>query len=863
MRSAADDPWLRIALLLCPRGFRQDYREQIALDAESSGTPLRAALDVARYGIAVRTEGIVRELRQAVRSLVRAPLFAAVAIGTLALAISVNCVVFAVIGATLLAPLPYERADELVLICPGPRTAWFCNAQLDVGDIGAIRAHAPSLSGVAAMQYNSATLTGHGTPISLAICASSANIFDVLQVRPELGRFFTEADAQPGVRSVVLSNRIWRTTFGADPHILGSTILLDGLPAQVIGVAPPVPMPTPFGSGIGAQRFDAWETQQASAFAKRGLLNDYAFGRRAPGASLADVQTDLARVASTIARAEPITRKDFRLSAVPFAEWFHRKAVWLLTVAAAAVGAVLLIACANVANLVLARGASRIGELAVRSAIGATRTAIVRAVCLEIGVAAAAAAVLGLALAFVELQGLATLASSALPGVDAGRLDWRVVLFTVALVGIATLIAGVIPALVATRRDLNTALKSAARGADASGPKLVRRALAIVELALAFAVVCSSGLLVRSALTLTQTDLGFEPRNVYVAALSLYARRFDEPARRSALVNAAVPAVRALPGVEAVAAARGVPMSFNGPEDDAVRLPGRAYVKGTEPTAFVTPVTSDYFRALGTTLVQGRAFGAGDRAGTVPVAIVDQRFARRVLRGGRAVGGHVLVPDGDRWIDTTIVGLARSISFSGYPPEDDVARIYVPFAQHPARLGTLIIRMRTPDPDLREHVAAAVAGIDPMLALQDYYSMQGRVAYATAAQSANAGMIGTLGIVALLLAIAGVYAILSYSVEQRHHEFGIRIAVGARASDIGRVVIAEALRVGLLGTALGLIVFAFGARSLETLLYAVSPFDPATAALTVLLLLGCAVAATVIPAVRAMRVEPAVALRYE
>jgi putative ABC transport system permease protein len=859
-------PLLELALMLCPRAFRADYRDQIYADTGASGATAAAAFDVARYGVGVRVEALARDVMLAARSLAKARMFSAVSVLTLALAISVNAAVFAVVQAALLQPLPFAEPDQLVFLCPG--TPPHCGGQLEAGVIGAYQRSARTFSGVAAFQYGVGTLTGYSVPQSLSSVAMSTNALDVLRARTVLGRGFTAADGAPNGANVLISEQFWKRTLSADPHVVGKALTIDGVPRPVVGVvADEFVLPTPMVDVPQSMTIDLFAPLETRTFSELGGMHNWAFARLGRGAAAPAADREIQRVTAQVVREHPFEERGLTVAAVPFSAWYHQRLRTLLMLMAAAALAVLIIACANVANLLLVRAMTRRGELALRSALGATRGRIVRELLIEIALLAVAGGAIGLLLAGLELRTLIATTAAQLPSVAGASLNATVVLFTLAVIMAATLLAGLLPAFSATGKDLAASLKTIGRGADGASVKAVRAGLAIVEIALAFGVVAASGLFVRSSLALAAAPLGLDPHGVYYAMVALNTKRYERDAARAQFAQALSERIAALPGVEAATTARHAPYSFLGTELSGYRVPGRAYAPKSASEGVITQIGPDYFRALRVPLLAGRAFARGDDARAPRVAIVDEAIARRDFAGRNAVGAQILIPDrgpsvpaGGGSVPATIVGVARDVTPNG---RRDNPRVYVPNAQVPAYYTEVVVRMRTPDPELRRHIAAAVADLDPNMALVNFTSVEERAAAANVRQRTSAVMLGILAAVALLLALGGIYAIVAYSVEQRRHEFGIRVAVGARGGDIARTVLGGALRIAVLGIACGFAVAAFATRSLDELLYAVSTFDPVTFGAGAALVLTCVAVASAVPAVRAMRVDPAVALRYE
>lgn len=855
---------IAFALWFAPREFREGYRLDFPEAAASRLSPLREAVDVLWAGVAMRFESLARDVTFAVRSLGKARLFTAVALLTLALAISVNAAVFGVVNSILFKPLPFVQPQQLAFLCPGSPSQTWCG-QMSNGVIGALREHSHTIEGIADFQYQSYTLTGYGVPRSLDAGSVSANFFQVMAVRPELGQFFTSRDAKAGQRAVVISHRLWQDVFGGGSRVIGQSLVLDGQAHRIIGVVPQgFALPTPFGNGTpGEQQYDVFSAQPETSFHTLLGLNDTAFVRTKPGVSSAQLQNDIDSAVAASVRANPTALKGLQVTVRPFGAWFHRNARTFLYLAMAAVFAVLLIACANVANLLLVRGAARQGELAVRDALGAGRRRILQQLFTEIGLLVLAGGVLGIACAWFELRGLIAINPSTLvPGIQQAHLDGHVIAFTFVLMIVATLAGGCVPAMLATRTGAARALKSAGRGGDGSGAKHFRAVLVIAEIALAFAVVIASGLLYRSFDALAHGSNGVDARNIYVAVTSLYAPRWERPESRSAFVDEAIARIRALPGVESASAVRPSFAGGNGPEQGQFRLPGHRYAAGSEPSAIITQMTPGYLQSLRVPLLAGRRLNVRDTGSSARVAVVDAHFAAMYLSGKNPVGSMVLLPTGVKgtYLPTKIVGVTANITPSG---ELDNPRVFVPNAQYPTYLPELFIKMSVPDPHLQAHVAAAVARADSRQAVQQMYSLSDRITSWSSPEKSGAALVGVLAAVALLLALAGIYAVVSYSVEQRRHEFGVRMAIGAARSDVFRSVLSRSLGLGAMGVILGIVFAALGVRFLSGLLFTVSPFDLPTFGFAAALLLLSVILASLVPAVRAARLHPSVALRYE
>ena len=848
---------IELALLLCPREFREGYRRDMR-----SGHGARDAFDVARTGIALRFESLARDAAFALRTLRKSPLFVAIAVGTLALAISINAVVFAALNGIALKSLPFVQPQRLVMLCYRP-VSQGCG-QLDNGVIGTYKKSAKTLNGIAAFQYYSMTLLGHGAPQALLAYASSPNTFQVLGVKPELGTFF---DPTHWYGRVVLSDELWRSSFGANPRVVGSIANFGGSRFMVAGVAPPgTYMPTPGTAPQPARTF--WVAFPPNSFDKLGGYNDWAFARLAPGVGASSAAADVDRVTAQIVARYPVQEKGLSIAAVSFTSFYYADERTFLLLMLAAAFAVLLIACANVANLVLVRCVSRSPEFALRNALGATRSRILKQVTVEIGLLSIAGGAFGLLLAWLELRAFGAVGSAILlPDIANAPIDGRVVAFVFGTILAASLLAGVIPAILSTRRDLAETLKPAGRSGDGSGTKRLRIALGAAQVALAFAVIVGSGLLYRSFSTLANAPLGIQTHGLYYTRVSMQGFRFHRPGSRQTFLRSAIARIGALPGVESVAAARPNPYLYDGPEGDTFKLPGQTYTNGTAPHALLTQITPGYFDTLGVRMIAGRQFARSDAAGSQPVAIIDEHLARRYFGGRNPVGAQILAPVVNRanpadetYSPVTIVGVVSDVRPFG---EQDEPRLYVPQAQSPSELAQIFIRMRTADPQLRSHVAAAVAAANPTVALDQFGSLQDRIGEIVAPEKSTAGVAAIVACIALLLALAGIYAIVVYSAHQQRHEFGIRMALGAVRRDIVRVVLGTALAIAAFGIVGGVVLAALGSRLISGQISNVSPFDPLTFSASVVLVAASVLIASLLPAFEASRLDPAVTLRYE
>ncbi len=854
-------------LLAYPREFRRHYREQVFIDvddalgehvagAAAAGILMRTALDIVTAGLLMRLEIPVRDIAFALRSLVRAPLFSIVAILTLAMAIGVNGAVFAVINAVLLKPLPFVQPDRLAFVSTGSGISYTVPPPL-------LKEYRRGSSAFELATYGlvAPTLTGYGAARTLTGETISWNLFDVMRIHPQVGRFFTQGDARVGTHSVVISDRMWRTFFGRDPHAVGNVVRLDGTAWRIVGVTEPgFAMPDyrtkfAFGSAI-----DVLECTPASTFTATAAAGGlYGLVRLHQGVSLASARSQLRRIDLSFEARNPSEKGDgVLLFSLPNALVGDVRP--LLLAAFGAVSLVLLIACANVANLLLVRATARTREFAVRTALGAQRSRLAAHVLTEAALLALAGGLLGALFAWADLNAVLALPIAAVPRIETARIELPVLLFLFGIVVFAAIVAGIVPILSMNLRNVSATLKTTGRGGDAAAGGRLRSMLVVAEIALAVVVLVASVLLARSAVSVAGVDLGFSPSNVYSANVFL-KNSYADAAKQRAYVTEVLARVSALPIVASSSAALTVPGTYGAIGIQNYRIVGEAPHSGPAPSVTYDPVSPNYFDMLRIPLLRGRLFTAADRFGSRPVALVSRRFARQALGAVDPVGKLLLFPDLAGKLAFTIVGVVGDTRLT--PQHAPTAMVYLPFDQHPEQVFQLLVRPRGAAAGLAPAVLATLANADPSQAVASFASLDSFIVGDTAPQRTNAWLLGILAVVALLLAVAGIYAVSAYSVAVRIHEFGVRMAIGARTGHVLRNVIGRSLRLALCGIALGLILAALTTRLLTNLLFGVSAFDPLTFIVVVTLLIASVTIASFIPAVRATRVDPVVALRYE
>lgn len=815
-------------------------------------------------------------LLHALRPLTKSPGFTAVAVLTLALGVGANTAIFSVVHAVLLHPFPYAESDRLLFIGE-QRIGEDGNMPVTYPDFVDWKKSAQSFSGLSFATGRTYTLTQVKEPAIIRGAGVSASIWTQLGIKPILGRTFTEAEDQLGASPVcVLSEALWRQRFSADPAVLGRSITLDGKAYTVIGVMPPA-----FKFWAGDLWLPVALDSDSELMRSRVLRFDaWAVGTPKPGVSTEQAVAELNVIAKQIAQAHPDSNQGIGAHAQLLSQavtgGFRRPLLVLL----AAVGCVLLIACANVANLLLARTAARQREYAVRVALGATRGQLVSQMLLEILPLIALGGAAGVLLGSWGLQGLLLiLPPDAVPAEAQIAVNGRVMLGSFAVVALTMFVFALFPAFESARPPAQEALQEGARGSAGTRTSRARAALIVAEVGLAVALLVGAGLFIRSLARLNFVDPGFNPRNLLVTQIQLPLSRYPGGQQATTLFTELIERVRPLPGVQAVAA------STNAPFLNGMGMPllteGRSYngMSELEGVQF-SLVLGDYFRAQGLTLVSGRTFTSADRAGALPVVILNEAAVKRFLPKGDPLGQRVmlgvppnlnkpgLLPPGfDQFQWTTVVGVVRSARHFALGVEAP-PMAYLPVEQswNVAELrGTMVLLLRADGdptrlvPDLR----AILTSLDRDQPMGRVSAMETILGESLRQSRFNTVLLGLFAAVALALAVIGIYGVVAWNVTQRTREFGIRQALGAEGRHVLRLVLRQSMRVVFIGLALGLAGSLAGARLLQSMLYEVSALDPWTFVAVAALLAAVAMLACIIPALRAARVDPIVALRAE
>jgi len=797
-------------------------------------------------------ETLWQDIKYGARMLAKSPGFALVAVLTLALGIGANTAIFSVVHAALLRPLPYPEPERLVMVWAnmeqrgGPAQEW-----TNPADLHDWRTQNKVFEEMAALGGGVSTWSGDGEPEQLNATSVTFPMFRTLGVAPALGRDFTEQDDQPnGPRVVILTHGLWQRRFGSDPGIIGRALTLDGQPNTVIGM-----LPKGFRSPVIPTTEIFVPLQQAPEGRGNAFLRVIA--RMKPGVTLEQADAAMKVIAARLEQHYPDTNEKTSATVTPLSEFFAGPARPALLVLLAAVGLVLLIACANVANLLMARATARQREIAIRVALGAGRGRLLRQLLTESLLVSLAGGALGLLLASWGLSFLvAGLPAEGQSFFDV-RMDRVVLAFTFAVAALTPLLFGALPALQAARPKLHDSLKEGGRNTGGSSSRL-RSALVATEVALSLVLLVGAGLLMRSFTALVRVDTGFKAANLLRADLVLPNARYPERPQIAQTYAQMAERLRGLGGVVSAAATSSAPLS-GVDTDTGFRVEGRPEPKvGERVVAWYRAVTPDYFQTMGIPLQRGRIFDARD-SGTAPrVVLANESFVRKYFPGEDPIGKRIGAPE--RWRE--IIGIVGNVRNFGLDREEPPA-VYLPHAQVPLPFMTLVVRT-TGDPlALAGGVKGVVQEIDPHLAVANLSSMEQVVATSLADRRWTMALLGAFASLAMLLAAIGLYGVMAYSVAQRTQEIGIRMALGAQRGDVLRLVLGNGMRLWLLGIAVGVAAALIATRWMGSLLYGVGAMDPVTFVTAPLLLAGVAVLATVIPARRAMRTDPMVALRYE
>jgi putative ABC transport system permease protein len=809
-------------------------------------------------------DALLQDLRYGARMLRKNPGFTLVAILTLAVGIGANTAMFSVVYTVLLKVLPYPQADHLVMVYEDVHLPNYQNDRnvASPGNFSDWMAQNTVFESMAAYRNRSFNLTGVGEPIRVEGELVSAGFFPTLQVNAALGRVFTPDEDRPGnSHVVVMSDGLWRSRFGSDPRVLGQKVLLDSEAYEIVGV-----MPTGFHFPDPDDQLWAPMELTPTDLSNRGSHFLDIFARLKPGVTLAQAQTELNVIARRLTQLYPDSNTGQTVNVVPLHEDIAGPVRPALLVLVGAVGLVLLIVCANMANLLLARASARHREIAVRLALGASRARVARQLLTESILLALLGCGVGVLLAQWGLGALKIIAATNLPRTEELSLSAPVLLFSVAISLMAGLVFGVSPAFQAVRGNLQDTLKSGSRESATSSRLRTRSLLVVLETALGFVVVIGAGLLVRSFLRMERVQLGFQPDGVLTFRVIPRGDRYKESAQRTAFYQQVIERLQALPGVRSAAAVTFIPLTL-AKGSKGFTIEGRAPSSpGQIPMAGYDIVTPQYFQTLRVPLLEGRDFTRSDSPQTQPVVIVNEAMAKRYWPGEDPLGKrfHQSGPD-DKFPWMTIIGVVANVrEFS--PTVEPEPTMYFPIAQFTYADGVLrdwVVRTKSDPLRIASSVPAAIWSVDKNLPVTRIRTMEEVRSISLAAHRMHLLLFGLFAALALALATIGIYGVLAYSVAQRTREIGVRLALGACGNDVLRLVILQGMRLAAFGIVLGLLGALALTRLMAGMIYGVSSTDPVTFLAVATLLAFVALAACYVPARRAMRVDPMVALRYE
>ncbi|MGA7626497.1 MAG: ABC transporter permease [Candidatus Acidiferrales bacterium] len=816
-----------------------------------------------------------QDLRYGLRTMARAPGFTAVAILTLALGIGSNTAIFSVANAVLLRPLPFYEPDRLMQVWHTPPQASFPGIPtfaVSPANFLDWRSQNQTFEDMAAYGFGRYTLTGTGHPEAIRMVAATYGLFSILRSKPLLGRVFIAGEDEPGrEHEVLLSNSLWRSRFGANPEMVGKNIELNGQAFTVIGIMEPgfeFPISTDPDDRPQMWKPLAWTDQE------RAIREDHNFGvigRLKPGVTLKQAQADLDSISNRLAQIYPKENKGWGAIAIPIRQDLVGDVRPALLILLGAVAFVLLIACANVANLTLSKALSRRKEVAVRAALGASRRRLLQQALSESLLLALAGGALGLLIAHYGVELIVDFLAGRLPRSNEIALNSWVLTFTVVISLASGFAAGLLPALRMSKADLNEALKQGlGRTASNSGGNRTRNMLVVSEVALSLMLLISAGLMIRSLWTLRHVNPGFDPHDVVTMEVSVPTGKFTEPTQQIAFFSDVLDGVRALPGVQSAGLIDSLPLSDNG-SHQPVFVEGQPKLPMADlPEVDVRLISPGYLSTMHIPLLRGRDLDDSDVAGRPGAVLISQSMAKQFWPDEDPIGKRLTLyffPN----LTRVVVGVVADVKLNAMNETRPAAALYSPLAQMTAAAGeqwssygmNLTVRTTVAPSNVLPAITNSIRDIDPEVPLLNVRTMGDSVSASLMPEHFTMLLLAAFAGLALLLAMIGIYSVMSYSVSRRTNEFGIRVALGASPSDVLRLVIRQGMTLAILGSAIGMVGALALSRLMVSLLYGIKPTDPATFAVVAIVLMLVALAACYIPARRAMRVDPIIAVRYE
>jgi putative ABC transport system permease protein len=805
---------------------------------------------------------LLRDIKYGIRMLFKNPGFTIVAFLTLALGIGANTAIFSILNSILFQPLPFKTPDQLVMVLSSNTRHLRKGISASYPDFLDWQKQNTVFSQMSVSRVKSYTLTGVGDPERIEGGRVSGNFFDLLGIKPELGRSFTAEDDKPGAEKVVvIGDGLWRRRFGSDPGVVGRNITLNGESYRIIGV-----LPASFEFPIELQDAQIWSTisLDGELLTQRGAHYVSTLARLRPNAALKTAQTELSTIAKRLEKQYPDDNTGRVVDVKPLSEYLVQKIRPALLLLWGAVGFVLLIACTNVANLFLARSAARQKEVAIRTALGANRSRLVRQMLTESILLSLLAGTAGLFIAFWSIDAIRTIDFAGIPRLHDLQLDSAVLIFTLFISLLTGILFGLVPALKSVP-DSSDALKEGGRSAAGGLHRnRIGRILVVSEVALAFVLLIGAGLLIRSFWRLQQVNPGFDSSNILTMQISLPAAKYEEAFSAINFFDQVLKRVSALPGVESAAAINYAPLGGDNSRS-SFDLEKHPAPQAEQPAAEIKCDTPEYFHTMRIPILRGRAFDEHDRKDSKGVLLINNAMAHRYWPKEDPIGQRIQIgvsfyeDEPKFWEIIGIVGDTKQFSLDS----DATPEFYLPHAQQPWPEMTLLIRGSSNPSSLTEAVKAQVKSVDKDQAVSMVRLMDEYVSNSVAQQRFSMVLLAIFACMALLLASIGIYGVISYSVTQRTNEMGIRMALGAQRQDVMKLVLGQGVVMISAGIAAGLFSALLLTRLMLTLLFQVSAVDPFTFIGIALLLISIALFATYIPARRATKVDPIVALRYE
>jgi putative ABC transport system permease protein len=805
---------------------------------------------------------LLQDIRYAFRMLAKKPGFTIAAVLAVSIGIGANTAIFSVVNAVLLRSLPYKDPDRLAVIFSNKQGAVRGSGSASYLDAVDWRQQSQSFEEMATFHNTGYTLTGVGEPERIDGARASAEFFPLLGVEAVEGRTFRPEEDKPGAERVaVISHELWQRRFGGDANLIGQKLTLDGQGYTLIGVLPPH---FKFPVEVGEAQIWSPEVTDGEVMEQRGAHYLKVVGRLKPGVSVGEAQAEMEAIASRLEQQYPDSNTGRVVSIAPLYEHLVGSIRRSLVILLGAVGLVLLIACANVANLMLARAASRAKEIAIRTALGASRKRVVRQLLTESLLLAIIGGGAGLLLALWGIELLISIGPADIPRLNDISIDAPVLWFTFGASVLTGVIFGLAPALKASKPDLNESLKEGGRGTSESFNRhSLRNLLVVFQMAFTLMLLVGAGLLVKSFLKLQQVDPGFAPGNVVTMRVSLPAR-YEENDRAAAFVKQVTERIEGVAGVDAAGAISVLPLSGVNIRT-SFNIKKKPFAENQEPPVEERAVTPNYFRAMGVPVLKGRTFTDQDVKGKPGVIVINDMMARQYwpdedpLGQIITVGVSVSENEPEEWQIVGIVGSVKHFSLDTEP----VAEMYVPHAQQPWNFMTLVARTSSDPKPLVEAMRAQVLAVDHDQPVSNIRTMSEVVASSIAQQKFYMLLLSLFAVMALVLAAVGIFGVMSYSVTERTREIGIRMALGAQTRDVLSFVVGQGVVLALVGVAIGLAGALLLTQFMAKMLYEVKAFDPVTFTVISLLMVGVALLACYIPARRATKVDPMVALRYE